>query len=344
MPVDALELHELDQNVVEAPSQANLNATNLDFPLLSPPEQDWSESLDQMSFSGDNCPTDKVPMNMAIPVAIPVKDPEDIHLNKLMDLVTWEEVQHTMAFIKGLENASLEDPDTGLDPDALEYLWNPPEERLTINDPDFHLSLDLYLATNSSSDATYESVWSAVLHQHPDDDILTHYRIKQKVADITGIEFIVHHMCINLCLAYTGPFIELEHCPTCGEPHFDQAKLLASGGKSKVPQQEFHTIPLSPQLQVLWQDPDKLKYWDWQTQEAFEELEQNNGFLDSYDDFLHGSTYLQAVADGKIMKDDMASCSQWTVLNSIATRLQIVGCTSGFSLTILLMSIIEKRL
>ena len=34
----------------------------------------------------------------------------------------------------------------------------------------------------------------------------------------TGVELVVHNMCINLYIIYTSPFLNLEACPMCLEP------------------------------------------------------------------------------------------------------------------------------
>ncbi|EGO03228.1 hypothetical protein SERLA73DRAFT_174684 [Serpula lacrymans var. lacrymans S7.3] len=108
-------------------------------------------------------------------------------------------------------------------------------------------------------------------------------------------------MCVTSCLAYTGPFASLEICPKCGEPRYDQSKLVSSGGKEKVPRQQFHTIPVRPQLQALRRHSDtatSMHYRERQTADIMEELKLNNNILSSYDDFFHGKDYLDAVSDG----------------------------------------------
>ncbi|KIM71551.1 hypothetical protein PILCRDRAFT_804895 [Piloderma croceum F 1598] len=82
-------------------------------------------------------------------------------------------------------------------------------------------------------------------------------------------------MCINSCLAFTGPFSELSECPTCNEARFDSL--------TELPRQKFHTIPIGPQLQALWRSA------------------QNT----LYDDVYHGRDYLAAVERGDITADDM---------------------------------------
>ncbi|XP_006463131.1 hypothetical protein AGABI2DRAFT_57027, partial [Agaricus bisporus var. bisporus H97] len=52
-------------------------------------------------------------------------------------------------------------------------------------------------------------------------------------------------MCSQGCVAYTGPFSELEECPTCSTSQWDSLKLQQ--GK-KVAAQSFTTITLGSQL------------------------------------------------------------------------------------------------
>lgn len=114
-------------------------------------------------------------------------------------------------------------------------------------------------------------------------------------------------MCINSCLAFVGPFTGLDACPTCGESHYDEITLANSHGKVKKPHQEFHTMPIGPQLQALWQHPESVasvKYGDTRTAEIMEELQRTGGFINTYDDFLHGMEYLNAVASGHIKPGD----------------------------------------
>ena len=60
-----------------------------------------------------------------------------------------------------------------------------------------------------------------------------------------------HHMCFKLCLGYTGPCVDLEQCPRCGEPQYNQKDLNESNSEWKVPRKVFTTFPLGLQLQAL---------------------------------------------------------------------------------------------
>ena len=81
------------------------------------------------------------------------------------------------------------------------------------------MAIDLYMI-NPSED-TYESHCAFIL-KHFGTDLPSYYKVKRLVSDLTGIESLVRDMCINSCLAYTGPFSELDACPICSEPRYDQ--------------------------------------------------------------------------------------------------------------------------
>ena len=60
-----------------------------------------------------------------------------------------------------------------------------------------------------------------ILDHFLDMDLLLYYKAKQLVANVTSVESVVHHMCINLCITYTGPFLELDTCPMYSKPQYD---------------------------------------------------------------------------------------------------------------------------
>ena len=106
-------------------------------------------------------------------------------------------------------------------------------------------------------------------------------------------------MCINSCVAYTGPFKALEVCPVCDEPRFD------AGNR---PRQVFLTIPIGPQLQALRRNKDKamaLRYRTLHTEALILELADNNGLPKGYSDFFDGSQYMDAFERGLIKEDDI---------------------------------------
>jgi hypothetical protein len=77
---------------------------------------------------------------------------------------------------------------------------------------------------------------------------------------------------------------------------------------SGIARQEVHTMPLGPQLQALYHDSQsakKISYRLTRTEEVIKELQENDGVMESYGDFLHGREYLEAVRSGQITENDM---------------------------------------
>ncbi|KAL6303322.1 hypothetical protein BKA93DRAFT_735348, partial [Sparassis latifolia] len=161
-----------------------------------------------------------------------------------------EEIRIADEFIRILKEATLEN--SGLDTETINRLRHPIEAPLDIDDPDMLLSLEVFLSVTNASQDTYTSVCTAILRRYPDNTICTFDQVKRKVAELSGVVPLIHHMCVNTCIAYTGPFTELENCPKCGEALYDDQKLAVTNSKRRVARQEFHTIPIGPQLQALW--------------------------------------------------------------------------------------------
>jgi hypothetical protein len=188
-----------------------------------------------------------------------------------------------------------------MDQNAIQRLRNPPTIPFDISSlPDLRLGLDLFLANMNSSVNSFNANRDAILRRHPMDHVPSYEQMKCHISDITGVGSVVHPMCKNSCLAFTGPFSDLDRCPKCNEP-----KLCPI---TKKPQQEFHTILLGPILQALWCDASSAKKFyhrRWKTWEIIRELQTNSGNLSSYDDFYSSSNYLEYVQSGKIQDNDI---------------------------------------
>lgn len=185
-----------------------------------------------------------------------------------------------------------------------------PNENHLLEDPDLLFSLRLFLSTTSASDQVYNDVRTDILNRHPEDQVFSLASIKKKIQDLTGVVPIVHDMCPNSCIAYTGPFADLETCPIsdCVATRYDPILLQSSDGRNKKPQQQFFTMPLGPQLQALWRNSetaDKMKNRARRTREIIERLQATGGIIEAYEDIYHGESYLEAVARGDISDDDM---------------------------------------
>jgi hypothetical protein len=208
-------------------------------------------------------------------------------------------------FIAGLQNAYLNNPEE-LDRDIIQRLQNPPEYTPEL-DRDERLSIDLFLSVSNASEETYNSARAAIMRRHPEDEILSHFRVKKLVEEISGVSSIVRDMCVNSCIAYTGPYTNLECCPHDGEPRYDQKRFERTG--AKVPRKQFHTIPIGPQLQAMHrsqESAEQLKYRKECTDKILAELAANdNVHVSAYKDFFDGTDYLEAVLNEKIKAGDM---------------------------------------
>lgn len=228
-------------------------------------------------------------------------DNADHDLEGLFANTTLEELCITNKFILELQNASFAGKHSGLDRQSLDRLRNPPTTTFTFeNQPDLYLAFELFLASLKASVDVYNMTRKSILRRHPEDNIPSHDQMKKILAHITGVGSIVHPMCRNTCIAFTGPFADLDVCPKCGEP-----KCCPISGKYH---QEFHTMPIGPILQALWRDPQSSKRFQYRhrkTREIIEQLHRNNGHLSAFEDFFHGSAYLEQVQNGNITNDDI---------------------------------------
>ena len=219
-----------------------------------------------------------------------------------------DELKTSMLFIRALQSASLNGG--GLGEEAVERIRNPPEGVLAIDNEDDIFSLKQFLSSQGSSQAQYTAWRNNYNARHENTPMLAYERIRAKVAEWSGVHPVIHDMCPNSCIAYTGPFADLERCPyaNCGLSRWDTFQLENSRGKIKIPAQHYYyTIPLAPQIQSLWRSPKTsahLNYRRERTTEILQELEDNNGVLNSYDDVFHGREYIDAVRRGDIAKND----------------------------------------
>jgi hypothetical protein len=162
-----------------------------------------------------------------------------------------DNLKTSMEFQRALESASLDNGD--LDVDNVYRLRHPIQNVFDLHDaPDLLFSLRLFLSTTSASDQVYNDVRSNILNQHPEDNVLSLAAVKTKIQDLTGIVPIVHDMCPNSCVAYTGPFSDLDKCPVsdCQESRYNPILLQSSRGNIKKPQQQFSTMPLDPSCKL----------------------------------------------------------------------------------------------
>lgn len=219
-----------------------------------------------------------------------------------------EDIRIAQEFVRALQNASLDDGSHS--PEDLDNLRHPPEEVFNIDaDPDLCFSIEIFLAIGNASQKTYHAFREATLRRFPNCGLLSYEQVKRRVAQISGIHPIIRDMCVNSCIAYTGPFRLLDKCPMCSEPRYNQIALQASAGQEKVPRQEFYTLPVGPQLQALWHSveiADLMRYRTRCFESIVEELNKHPGLpMEAYDDVFHGAGLLDAWSDNLMGDHDV---------------------------------------
>ncbi|KAF8805085.1 hypothetical protein BYT27DRAFT_7225102 [Phlegmacium glaucopus] len=223
--------------------------------------QDDELGLDQDQDLGDivDDPSDMSDLDL---------EPQSSHLNldELDELATLHSLKISMAFIKAIASASLDDEHSGLNSITLERIRNPPTSIPSITDnPGMCLGLDIFLAITNAAQGTYTSVCNAILRRYPEDEIPSYEQVKQYISDVTGVFSVGHDMCINSCLAFTGPYKHLDVCPECAEMRYNAI-----------------------------------------TKKAHRELlKKYDGELPWLEDIMHGQAFNDAVNDGHIKHDDL---------------------------------------
>lgn len=209
-------------------------------------------------------------------------------------------------YIKMISEASL---DNDLLPEwVLSRLRDPrtPEEdggHFTANE--LH-TLKLYLANFPYPEEAYKRNATVFNASHPGPDDVKVYSLQQArrlVEDVTGVIGVFDDMCINSCMAFTGPLQDLDKCNVCDEPRYNVA-AQQKDADLKIPRQQMCTIPLGPQLQALrgsLSGSEDMKYRHEMTQE----LLQEHFTPDEYHDIFCGKEYINLAKREGITSDDI---------------------------------------
>jgi hypothetical protein len=223
------------------------------------------------------------------------------YIDKLSNLAKLDNIKIAMQFIQAMKAASLDDEWSQLGEDTLHQLQNPPTTPVNLDEsPAWRLGLDLYLSVGNASQETYTSVRKAILRRYPNDEIPSFDQIKHYIAELSGVHSMEHDMSINSCLAYTGPYKDLERCPECGEHRYEL--------QSKRPRQQLHTIPLGPQLQAIrrgTQSAQEANYRVAITEKILNDLDINDGQIPVIKDFFFGQAYIDCMDQEFIKKHDL---------------------------------------
>ena len=217
--------------------------------------------------------------------------------------ITLERMKIDAQFIQMAREATLESQFTPVELRAFEN----PQELPTSpsDDPDLRFSLRFYISSldHNNSQKGYADALLDIQEHFPESKMLSYDQVKRRASNLSGLVTWKHDMCSRSCVAFTGPFANLDMCPdpSCQEPRYNQHKLAKSGGKNKVPRKVFTMFTLGPQLQVSWKNPqmaEKMLYRRWKTQEEL--LCNKNSDDYTYDDIFCGTDYLDAVRNGEI--------------------------------------------
>ena len=176
------------------------------------------------------------------------------------------------------------------------------------DDPDLLLSIQFFILTldHLQSQKAYSESCLDILECFPLMKMLSYDQVKWHVSDLSGLIIWKHHICVDSCVGFTGPFTDLEECPCCHKPCYDQEKLMKSGSKNKVPEKVFTTFAFGPQLQAYWKSSktaQKMLYWQDKTCNKLGHDVDDMDYV--YDDIFCGSDYLEAVENGDINNYDM---------------------------------------
>ena len=216
------------------------------------------------------------------------------HLDAQESTAHLDDLRRTLAAIKEIETATLA---AQFDEDDLADLNNPTEGELDINDPYFRLSLELYLKLSNVPQETYREVIAAHIKCLPEAKgrLLSYDQIKRRVKKLTGIIPLYDDMCVNSCMAFTGPYKDLDTCLKCPEPRYDPTLLHSSNGSIKKPRKSTTTIPIGPQIQALRShrlSAEKMSY----RQQVTDILLSRDELPDVLTDYTDGNDYLTQVA------------------------------------------------
>lgn len=178
-------------------------------------------------------------------------DPDDESSSDEEDDSSIESIRIMEQFIAEISSATY--ASSKLDAKTIECLKNPLHDISALDDPDKRLSLKLFLASSKMSQETYNDVRKAIMERHPETKILSYYLVKKLAADMTGISSISDDMCVNSCLAFTGPFKNLDHCPTCNEARRDarEKPRVSPEGAKAMRYRDARTAEIIDKLNTL---------------------------------------------------------------------------------------------
>lgn len=199
-----------------------------------------------------------------------------------------DDLRITAEFIEALQTATLEN--SNMQKEDIQCLRDAPSELPEgVDDRHFLKALRCFLTTMSASEETYNGFRAASQECYPDDPFLSFAQIKHQVEMITRVSPIMHDMCVDTCVGFTGPFAPLDKCPKCSKPRYHPG--------TKTGCRQFLTIPIGPVIQALYRSAETaalMHYLEDMTEKILGHAEENGGEIKEYNDTACGKDSLQA--------------------------------------------------
>ena len=197
------------------------------------------------------------------------------------------DLQTTQCFVDTLRMASLEN--SGMQPEDIDNLRDPGPV-LDLEDPSSLLRcLRHFINNTSASRAHYDATRQIELLNNPGDTFLSYDQVKRRLRWLSGVVPLERDMCIKSCLAYTGPYSELDICPRCSTSRYFPGTMN--------PRRRFTTIPIGPVIQAFYGSRDvaeHMHYLERRLAMNVEYAQCNGGQLSKYDDTACGKELLDA--------------------------------------------------
>ena len=105
-----------------------------------------------------------------------------------------------------------------------------------------------FINNESASRAHYEGIREIELLHNPSSEFLSFDQVKHRLRWLSGVIPLEQDMCPRSCVAYTGPYDELEACPRCATSRYFP-------GTAK-PRKRFTTLPIGPVIQSFYSSND----------------------------------------------------------------------------------------
>src|ERR1700679_2505941 len=143
----------------------------------------------------------------------PPSDPSDseqnapnVPIGEAFPIARVPKIRTAIQFIEGVESATL---GSQFSSEELRELLEPEEHlSMPLEDPQLRLSLLNYIALLGSSRDTYEAVRQNI-EQCTDVELLSYFQVEKRARELSGLITWEHHMCINSCVGFTGPYTTL---------------------------------------------------------------------------------------------------------------------------------------